>query len=435
MAQRFGDMLKERRRQLGLSIQQVANAIKMRPQIIENFELGDISSMPPRGYAQGMISSYARYLGLNPRVVINAYFDELAEYESNSSRSGGTYQAAAGDAVVRSADDTGRFMMIDTPPKSRFVQRPPQAGYVTESTTGHESLPVRDMRRRNVQGSRADRYAGTSSSQTTRMPRTGSSPTRTRNLPVANGRAVPRSQREERRTERSSRSERSGYRSRSGSSVRQGDSRNRRRRDDARTRQRRSGSGGGGFLGLDPKILIGALVCALAVIVLLVVLLVRSCSAPASEDVNADTSTVAVSPETASDDDVAEDEEDPEADTTEADTEAETPAVPEKTVVRVTVAEGDTSWLEIRLDGKTVYGNEVIGPFEQEYTVTSSIRITADTPGNVKVTQNGEEVRWDTSTSGVARINISAPETPATTDGADGTDETAQGTEGAQAAQ
>ena len=187
MAQRFGDILKERRRQLGLSIQQVANAIKMRPQIIENFELGDISSMPPRGYAQGMISSYARYLGLNPRVVINAYFDELAEYESNSSRSGGTYQAAAGDAVVRSADDTGRFMMIDTPPKSRFVQRPPQAGYVTESTTGHESLSVRDMRRRNVQGSRADRYAGTSSSQTTRMPRTGSSPTRTRNLPVANG--------------------------------------------------------------------------------------------------------------------------------------------------------------------------------------------------------------------------------------------------------
>ncbi len=70
-------MLLHRRRQMGLSIQQVANTIKIRPQIIGFFEKGDFSSMPPRGYAQGMISSYARFLGLNPRTVVAAYFDEL----------------------------------------------------------------------------------------------------------------------------------------------------------------------------------------------------------------------------------------------------------------------------------------------------------------------------------------------------------------------
>lgn len=76
MAARFGDMLLEQRRRMGLSIQQVANTIKIRPQIIEFFETGNFASMPPRGYAQGMISSYARFLGLNPREVVNAYFDD-----------------------------------------------------------------------------------------------------------------------------------------------------------------------------------------------------------------------------------------------------------------------------------------------------------------------------------------------------------------------
>ena len=70
MAARFGDMLLEQRRRMGLSIQQVANTIKIRPQIIEYFETGNFASMPPRGYAQGMISSYARFLGLNPREVV-----------------------------------------------------------------------------------------------------------------------------------------------------------------------------------------------------------------------------------------------------------------------------------------------------------------------------------------------------------------------------
>ena len=77
MAMTFGEMLLNRRRQMGLSIQQVANTIKMRPQIIEYFETDNFAAMPQRGYAQGMISSYARYLGLNPREVVEAYFDGL----------------------------------------------------------------------------------------------------------------------------------------------------------------------------------------------------------------------------------------------------------------------------------------------------------------------------------------------------------------------
>ena len=136
MPARFGDMLLDRRRQMGLSIQQVANTIKIRPQIIEFFEQGNFASMPPRGYAQGMISSYARFLGLNPRDVVNAYFDDLMAYERETSQRGGRFQEAAGYVNARSSTDNGRFLMVEGGRSNRYGQRPPQAGYVTENGSG-----------------------------------------------------------------------------------------------------------------------------------------------------------------------------------------------------------------------------------------------------------------------------------------------------------
>ena len=41
MSARFSEMLINRRRQMGMSVQQVANVIKIRPQILEYFETGD----------------------------------------------------------------------------------------------------------------------------------------------------------------------------------------------------------------------------------------------------------------------------------------------------------------------------------------------------------------------------------------------------------
>ena len=145
MAARFGDMLLEQRRRMGLSIQQVANTIKIRPQIIEFFENGNFASMPPRGYAQGMISSYARFLGLNPREVVNAYFDDLMAYERETSQQGGRFQDAAGYVNSRSSVDNGRFLMVQGGRSTRYGQRPQQAGYVTE--TGSSAIVFAARRR------------------------------------------------------------------------------------------------------------------------------------------------------------------------------------------------------------------------------------------------------------------------------------------------
>lgn len=421
---RFGDMLYQRRREMGLTILQVANTIKIRPQIIEFFENGDFSSMPPRGYAQGMISSYARYLGLNPREVVEAYFDDLRAYEQATDNHGGRFQDAAGLVSTRSASATGRFMMVDSAPRSRYAQRPPQAGYVSEHESGHEP-----QRARNPYARRSP------SSQMTQR------------IPVFDGQddvTTPRAPRSSAGYERRSSAHRSaaarnrgygsqgaydGHRISGPSSERRASGRGVPPRRGDRVSSGRAGQGGPSF---DNRLLLGLIAAVLVAIALMAVLLVRGC-APAETDDRAGSSAVTAETVTQTP------EEDEDADSTDAndtdedgssdetdpatDPEAETPEEPQQLVVRISVAEGDSSWLEVRVDGSIVLGDEVVGPFEQEFIPQSNIRITANTPGSVKVTENGEEVRWDTSTSGVARINLTAPETPAapaTTEGETG---------------
>lgn len=441
MPSRFGDMLLQRRRQMGLSIQQVANTIKIRPQIIEFFEQGDFSSMPPRGYAQGMISSYARYLGLNPRTVVGAYFDELDRYERETSRSGGHFQEPAGFVSARSENATGRFMALDG--GSRFAQRPPQAGYVSESNSGHEpiraarnnpyrqrSLPDGRYGSQGRAGARGGSYrepygsasasgasgssyraarplgaTGRDAGQTHVMPRQGSS---------AGSRGfAPRSRTVGSSSGASARTARRAY-----GPGQRGQQRGRSPQAAGGRRPPRGGSrpGRGGSQGLDPRIMIGGLVAVLLLVIVLVFLIMRSCSANARSEQDAATaqSTQAVTSVAtpASTDTPATPATD--ASTDEAQT-PETDAVPEETKVAVSVEEGGSSWIEIKSDGVSVFADNVVGPFNQEYTVEQSIEITVTNPADVTVTNNGSPVTWDTRTAGVARVTIAAPQTPATT--------------------
>lgn len=63
----FAELLADRRRQLRLSVPQAARVLRMRESVLEAFEIGDFDHLPALGYAQGMVASYARYLGLDPR--------------------------------------------------------------------------------------------------------------------------------------------------------------------------------------------------------------------------------------------------------------------------------------------------------------------------------------------------------------------------------
>ena len=453
MAARFGDMLLEQRCRMGLSIQQVANTIKIRPQIIEFFETGNFASMPPRGYAQGMISSYARYLGLNPREVVNAYFDDLMAYERETSQQGGRFQDAAGYVNSRSSVDNGRFLMVQGGRSTRYGQRPQQAGYITETGSSEEIRSQRDRFRSTpmpedralpaARGVARDPRAGYGDGGYSDRGYRGASTGRSRGgyADADTTQVTPRLRSQSQPYGQRSSAPRSGQRGyqgrgelapRSGQRSLQGQGGYRGRSDSNRGRMPQGGGrsssnrGRGGSRtpqnnGLDPRIVYAGIGAVALLLIVLIVVLLRGCASSAPE----------TTPETPT--------------ATKTTTKKEENEV---TKVKVSVAKGKTAWIEVKVDGKSVYGAQATGPFEQEYTPESSIEITTSKPSDVTVTKNGEKVRYDTKTSGVARVTITVPKKETTdsengessdgtdtTDGADTTDVTdAQSTDGADTA-
>ena len=82
---RFSEALARRRRELGLSIAQASRTLKLREDVLVAFEKGDFEHMPQSGYAQGMLSSYARYLGLNAREIVDLFQEEVYQHQHGTS--------------------------------------------------------------------------------------------------------------------------------------------------------------------------------------------------------------------------------------------------------------------------------------------------------------------------------------------------------------
>ena len=104
-------------------------------------------------------------------------------------------------------------------------------------------------------------------------------------------------------------------------------------------------------------------------------------------------------------------------------TEPKKEETPKQTTVVVTVADGQTSWVEITVDGKSVEADAITGPWSQTYTVTDSMTVLAGTPGAVAVTVNGTAKPFDANASGIGTLTIQG------TKPADGTAANASGTQ------
>ena len=386
---RFNEMLLNRRRQLGMSVQQVANVIKIRPQIIEYFETGDFTQMPPRGYAQGMISSYARYLGLNPREVIDAYFDDLYAFEQSTRTQAGRFQSAVMETRPRAG--TGYRLSSSPLAGSRGAGRPPQAGYVSDYEATHGSETTRVLSRSSL--GRSDAYGRPSTARDDR------------------GRGEAR---------------------RAGASERRGTASGRR---GAPARGRRSSRG----MDLDPRLLVGGGALVVVLIVAAIVLAVRGCSASpepetqtttlshldnlagsAASDQGADETVNAGAAQDA--DAAATDGNGDTADGTAGaagagEDQAAEENVPTETVITVSVDDGASVWMEITVDDTSVYAAQTEGPFRQEYRPTQSFDIRVDQADAVTVAENGEELSFDRKSAGVSRISVEVPQ-PAASDGA-----------------
>lgn len=70
---KLGDTLRERRQALGLTLGQAEEATRIRERLLAALEEGNYDRLPNPGYVRGYISSYARFLELDPVPLLNMY--------------------------------------------------------------------------------------------------------------------------------------------------------------------------------------------------------------------------------------------------------------------------------------------------------------------------------------------------------------------------
>jgi len=81
----IGEKLKEAREDMGVSIEEVAEDLKMRPSQIENIEDGNVEAFQDVFYLKYFIRDYAKYLGLDKDELIDEFNEYLFDYTSKLS--------------------------------------------------------------------------------------------------------------------------------------------------------------------------------------------------------------------------------------------------------------------------------------------------------------------------------------------------------------
>lgn len=77
-AWRAGRKLAEARAQLGLSLDEVAERIRVRREFLEALEQMNVKLLPGKAYALAFLRSYARALGIDEKTIVDQFQDEVA---------------------------------------------------------------------------------------------------------------------------------------------------------------------------------------------------------------------------------------------------------------------------------------------------------------------------------------------------------------------
>ena len=73
-----GEVLKKRREELGLSIGEVSNLLRIKAEYLSSIEADEFEKLPVAVYTTGYIRSYAAYLGIDPDPILSFYTGHLA---------------------------------------------------------------------------------------------------------------------------------------------------------------------------------------------------------------------------------------------------------------------------------------------------------------------------------------------------------------------
>lgn len=81
----IGEKLREARESIGVSVEEVAEDLKMRPTQIENIEAGNSDAFKDVFNLKYLIRDYSKYLGLNKEDLVDEFNEYLFDYTSKIS--------------------------------------------------------------------------------------------------------------------------------------------------------------------------------------------------------------------------------------------------------------------------------------------------------------------------------------------------------------
>ncbi len=437
----FSEMLSTRRRQLGFSIAQASRVLRLKEDVLSAFEEGDFDAMPKSGYAQGMLSSYARYLGLDAGQIVELYAEELDAWRRNQSRNP--------NARRKQADYGRRSPSVGQPYVPARGLLPTSGGPAGDM--GPFATTRVHVRRSEVEDEYSvdqDRYAYDEGdrrvSYQTNRPYTNRPPeprtrrrssVRTRNDIQMRG-VNDREYEDDLRLGRSTHpyeaaSTSRGRRSTMGSSsserqrVRRNSSgRSRTSRTGSRSRSSRNQRNSTGLFQSPTQ----ALAVVVVTIIVISVVLVMSISSCINQNFNT-TRSVPVSSAQSTESTGSKQNSDSNARTGDDSTnsslgtsgisgsgqsettqttkdEKTTTSRASKASVSISVADGAVTWLEIVCDGKSEIAETLTGPWNHTYTVEESLTVQVDNTSAVQVVQDGKQVPFESVDGGIGTIRI-----------------------------
>lgn len=389
---KFGDILAERRRALRKSVDQVSQATGLNHAAITAFESSNFAAMPA-GYAQNMITTYSRYLGLDPSEMARLYHRQYERFEKNQD-----FKKAARRTSARLDDET--FDGGSRRRSARSTQLEPRTSvFIDKAPTRKMNIDDDDYR------SYRDSLSRPRSSRNYFDYDPVESRARQRQALEERDDEGTRYEYADRKARRSNRSERQRSSSSQRTSSRKG------------SRTKASARGFAALSSNDKKRLaiIGGVLLLLLAVLIALALVVRSWMN--SSATPSDTGSV-----TQVQNEIAQRNNPTPAPSSQPSTPntgaqqgasgsassqggANQPQPPTKTVVAYTVEPGKSTWIEVSIDGKNVFAGTAASKETKSFDVTGELEMTVSDPSAVKVTKNGEAVTLKES-NGIATLHV-----------------------------
>ncbi len=118
-----GQLLRETREKKGVTLNEVAMATKINVKVLESMENGDVESLPSKAFLRGFVQTYANYLKLDSKKVLNSFNEEMGFHDPKP-RPLEPADPNAPQEIVVTSQPQPQVNMTATPSKTTSIPRP-----------------------------------------------------------------------------------------------------------------------------------------------------------------------------------------------------------------------------------------------------------------------------------------------------------------------